>query len=132
MKKVALITTNKILAQSFDSAIQCMENLDFELILLLNSRQALLDAEILEIDVALIDIGFIDAIDNKLPEKGAALSFCERLHKRLPNCHLLLLFSQDDWVNRKMATQAKESKIIDDFVFYDASLKYLLAKLSAY
>lgn len=132
MKKVALITTNKILAQSFDSAIQCIENLDFELILLLNSRQALLDAEILEIDVALIDIGFVDAIDNGVAEKGTTLSFCERLHKRLPNCHILLLFSQDDSANRKMATEAKESKIIDDFVFYDASLKYLLAKLSAY
>lgn len=130
MKKIALITTNKILGQSLDSAVKSMPNLEFELVLLLNSHQALLDAEILEIDVALIDMGSIDIVDNDLKEKETSLSFCERLNKSLPNCHLLLLVSQDDKTNREMATEAKKKKIIDDFVFYNASLKYLLAKLT--
>ena len=34
--------------------------------------------------------------------------------------------------SRKIAAEAKKMKIIDDFVFYDASLKYLLAKLAAF
>lgn len=132
IKKIALITTNKILAQSLDSAIRSMPNLGFEFALLLNSGQALLDAEILEVDVALIDMGLMNEMDCDGKEKETTLSFCERLHNNLPNCHLLLLVSQDDRVNREMATEAKKRNIVDDFVFYDASLKYLLAKLTVF
>ena len=132
MKKIALITTNKILAQSLDSAMKSMSNLEFELFLLLNWKQALIDAEVLEIDVALIDMGLIDIIGNDSGEKETILSFCERLQDRLPNCHLLLLVSQDDPTNRKIALEAKKKKMVDDYVFYDASLKYLLAKVQAF
>lgn len=123
MKKIALITTNKILAQSLEAALKAMPDLKFDLFLFLNSQQALLDAEIFEIDVALIDLAL---------NKETRLSFCEELHKNLPNCHLLLLVSQDDRASRKMASEAKRKKIVDDFVFYDASLKYLLSKLESY
>ena len=126
MKKIALITKNKILAQGIDAAIKAMPDLECELFLLLNSHQALLDAEIFEIDVALIDV-----MDCNAEVKGAPMSFCQVFHENFPNCHLLLLLSQDDNECRKMATEAKKKKIIEDFVFYDASLKYLFAKLSA-
>lgn len=125
MKKIAFITTNKILAQSLDLAIKSNSDVSFDFFLFLNPNQALLDAMIFEIDVALID-----ATDSNI-EKSEA-SFCEVLHKNLPNCHLLLLVSQDDNVSRQKASKAKKDKIIDDFVFYDASLKYLLAKLTAF
>jgi len=132
MKKIALITTNKILAQSLDAVMKSMPDLEFELILLLNSQQALLDAEILEIDVALIDMGLIDVMDNNIEEKETALSLCERLHNSLPNCHLLLIVPQDDKGKRILATEAKQKKIIEDFVFYDSSLKYLFAKVASF
>lgn len=132
MKKIALITTNKILGQSFDSAIKSTPDLEFDLILLLNPSQALLDAEVLEIDIALIDMSSIDVMDNSLIEKEMDLSFCQSLNKNLPNCHLLLLVSQDDKINREIAIQSKKNKIVDDYVFYDASLKYLLAKLKSF
>jgi DNA-binding NarL/FixJ family response regulator len=125
MKKVALITKNKILAQSLDAAMKAMPDLEFEFILLLNTQQALFDAEIFEIDVALIDM--IESGTKETP-----LSFCKGLNKMLPNCHILLLLSQDDHVRRRIATEAKKKKIVDDFVFYDASLKYLFAKLAAF
>lgn len=130
MKKIALITTNKILAQSLDSAMKSMSNLDFQLFLLLNPNQALLDAEVLEIDVALIDMGLIDVVGNN--EKiETILSLCERLHNNIPNANLLLLVSQDDLANRKIAIEAKKKNTVDDYVFYDASLKYLFAKVQA-
>ena len=120
MKKVALITTNKILAQSLVAAMREMADSDFEFFILLDSKQALMDAEIFEIDIALIDL------------KETHLSFCELLHKKLPDAHLLLLVSQDDHARREIAGQAKKKGIVDDFVFYDASLKYLFAKLSSF
>ena len=131
MKKIALITTNKIFAQSFDVAVKAMPYVKFEFFLLLNSNQALLDAEIFEIDIALIDMALFNITDNYLEEKPS-LAFCEKLYQRLPNCHLLLLISQNDMVSHKIAREAKKNKIIDDFVFYDSSLKYLLAKLEAF
>lgn len=127
MKKVALITTNKILAQSLSVAMRNMEDLEFEFFMLLDANQALIDAEIFKIDVALIDI-----MDRGIEEKEALMSFFQEIHKRLPNCHLLLLVSQENSQTREIATEAKKKGIVDDFVFKDASLKYLFAKVSAF
>ena len=127
MKKVALITRNKILAQSLAAAVRGMNDCNFEFFILLDANQAVIDAEVLEIDVALID-----AMDRGTEEKATLVSFCESLKKKLPLCHLLLLVSQDDLARREIATQAKKNGLVDDFVFYDASLKYLFAKLAAY
>ena len=126
MKKIALITRNKLLAQSFAAAIKMMSSSEFELFLLLDPHQALVDAEIFNIDVALVDVW------NTGVQEETSMGFCQALHDSLPNCHLLLLVSQDDMVNRKMAIEAKKHKIIDDFMFYDVSLKYLLSKLTAF
>lgn len=118
MKKVALITTNKILAQSLEAAMKAALELKIDFFLFLNPQQALVDAEVFEIDIALIDASLINLI--------------EELHNKLPECHLLLLVSQDDEARREMATEAKRKGTVDDFVFYDASLKYLFAKLAAF
>lgn len=104
-----------------------MPDVEFEFFLLLNPHQALLDVEIFKVDVALIDVR-----DGDTEKKETPLSFCQGLHQRLPNCHLLLLVSQEDSASRKMAAEAKQKKIVEDFVFYDASLKYLFAKLAAF
>ncbi len=125
MKKIALITTNNILAQSLAATIKTTSKVEFDFFLFLNYDQALLDAEIFEIDVALIDVMAFNS-------KEKPLSFLLRMHENMPNCRLLLLVSQEDKVSRKIASQAKQMKIIDDFVFYDASLKYLFAKLAAF
>ena len=132
MKKIALITTNKILAQSLDFAIKHIPSLEFELTLLLNPYQALVDAEILGIDVALIDMGLIDLLERDIREKAISLNFCKKLKKILPSCHVLLIVSQDDQANRLIADRAKKEKIVDDYMFYDTSLKYLLAKIAAF
>lgn len=132
MKKIALITTNKILAESLSSAIKSIPNLKLDLILLLNPKQALLDVEILEIDIAIIDMSFTDTIDYNLPGKEKSLSFYKEIIKILPNCHILLLVSQADKAKREIAAQAKIKKLVDDYMFYDSSLKYLIAKLKAY
>lgn len=126
MKKIAIITKNRILAESLSIAIEINPDLKCEFFLFLNYPQALLDAEIFEIDVALIDV-----VGCNLKHKEVPLLFWDKMHKTLPNCHLLLLVSQEDLCCREIANQAKEMKIIEDFVFYDASLKYLLAKLAS-
>lgn len=127
MKRIGFITTNKVLAQSLAASMNNNPELGFEPFLLLNPHQTSLDAEVLKIDVAVIDM-----IDNAKKETGTILSLCKKLRDAVPTCCLLLFVSQDDRNGRKMAINAMKSKVADDFVFYDTSLDYLFAKLSAF
>ena len=69
MKKIALITTNKILAESLAASVKAMSDLKFEFFLFLNPHQALLDAEILEINIALIDLALINIVASHIEKK---------------------------------------------------------------
>lgn len=131
MKRIAFITTNKILAQSLEATVEAMVTIQFEFFSLFNFHQVLLDVEILEIDVALIDMGLFDAEGLSGQDKESLFTLCEKIYKKLPNCRLLLLLSQENQGNRAIASEAKKKQVVDDFVFYDASLKYLLAKLTS-
>lgn len=130
MKKIAFITNNNILAESLEETIKAMSKNQFDFFLLLNPQQVLMDVEILEIDVALIDMALFDLNQISKDDKKLHCFLCEKIHKNIPDCKILLLLSQDDQLNRKVALAAKVDRMIDDFVFYDTSLKYLLAKLS--
>lgn len=127
MKKMGFMTTNKVLAQSLGAAVRNNIELGFEFFLLLNPYQASLDAEVLNLDVAVVDV-----IEGGAKETETLLSFCKRLRETVPDCRLLLLVSQDDQPGREMAIRAVKTKVADDFVFYDTSLEYLFAKLAAF
>ena len=126
MKKIGLITTNKVFAQSLASTIKSMPELGFEPELLLNPHQAMLDAELLGIDIVLSDMSVgVGKTSEEL------LCFFDNMCEKLPNCRKLLLVSPDDEAARKMVVEARDRGRIDDYVFNNASLEYLFAKLSA-
>ncbi len=126
MKKIGFITTNKIFAQSFAVTMNTRKDLDFKLFLLLNPEQARLDIEIMNIDIAVVDIVEIASKSHR------ALSlFCNQLREAKVDMRILLLASQEDQVDRKLAISAVKNGDADDFVFYDTSLDYLFAKLAA-
>lgn len=127
MKKIGFITTNKVLAQSLAAAVKNNPDLRLEPFLLLNYHQATLDAEVLRIDIAVVDV-----MDVTSKETETALSICKKLRQTVPGCRLFLLVSQDNKKGRKMAVNAIKSRAADDFVFYDTSLEYLFAKLAAF
>lgn len=126
MKRIGFITTNKVLAQSLAAAVASRPELGLQPFLLLNPRQAALDAEVLGLDVAVVDI-----MDGASEQTDAILSFCRELRQSISGCRLLLLASQADAAGRSMVVDAMKSGVADDFVFYDTSLEYLFAKLSA-
>jgi len=126
MKKVGFVTTNKVLAQSLATIIKNYHELQVEPFMLLNPHQASLDAEVLKIDVAVVDI------NAGAPDKCSALwSLCEALRQTLPDCQILLFVPQDDKEGLDTAMKAIMMKAADDFVFYDSSLDYLFTKLVA-
>lgn len=127
MKNIGFITTNTMLAQSLATMVKNHSDLSLEPFLLLDPHQATLDAEVLKIDIAVVDV--IDGVSDKAE---TALSFCKVVRQAIPACRLLLLVSQDDKLGRNMAINAMKNKDADDFVFYDTSLDYLFAKLAAF
>ena len=127
MTKIGFITTNKVLGQSLSSAINSKPNLGFEPFILLNLDQAALDVEVLQIDVAVIDI-----LDSVSTQNTSVLSVCKKIRRASPSCRLLLFLSQDDIRGKATAVAAVQGEIADDFVFYDTSLEYFFAKLSAF
>ncbi|MGI5848522.1 MAG: hypothetical protein ACOX8Q_00390 [Christensenellales bacterium] len=127
MKKIGFITTNKVFAQSLAAVVKSKPDLRLEPFLLLNPHQATLDADLVRIDIAVVDV-----MDVTPKETKTALAICKKLRQTVPGCQLLLLVSQDNKKGRKMAIDAIKSRTVDDFVFYDTSLEYLFAKLEAF
>ena len=126
MKTVALITARRVLVQSLANVIEAWPELGLEPQLLLNMEQAPLDAEVLRIDVAVID-----QIDSTAERMVAALKLCAQIRSSVMSCRLILLLPQENAAGRDMVVEAKRGGSIDDFAFQDTSVEYLLAKLVA-
>ncbi len=126
MIKLGFISSNKILVQSIAAVIKNNTDFAFETFALLNPSQAALDAAILELDIAVIDLaaGFFRTPD-------ALWSFCKSIRQDVPACNTLLLVPQEDDEMRSLAMKAKKDEFAGDFVFADSSLDYLLTKLIA-
>ena len=123
MKKIGLISTNRLLAQSLHAALDSLVDLELELIPLQNLNQAVLDADVLQIDIAVVDILCCTKGDI---EQARAL--CQNLRSQLPECKIMILVSQENELGKRAAMNAKKRMLIDDFIFYDTSLDYLITK----
>ncbi|HHU07440.1 MAG TPA: hypothetical protein GXZ59_03745 [Clostridiaceae bacterium] len=73
----------------------------------------------------------------EVPESGIyrlterCLQIADEIKKYLPRVKRLLLCSERDAESSRAAIRAKQEKRIDDFLFYDASVKFLFSKLEA-
>lgn len=57
------------------------------------------------------------------------LALCKKIRKQTPGCKLILMCSEQDEENVRQVVNAKGKKLIDDFVFYDVTIDYLVSKL---
>ena len=103
MKTVLFISSNKMLGQGLSSAIQAKPELEVQWAGQLPYPQAIIGVEI-----------------------------CRSLRRGEPGVKILLLVRPEQAAVRKVAVEAKNTALADDFVFYDSSLTYLLAKLAAF
>ena len=60
------------------------------------------------------------------------LALCARLRMRAPGCKLLLLCPEQDKAGVDAVMAAKQNGRVDDFLFYDATIEYLAAKVSSF
>ena len=124
MKTVLFISSNKMLGQGLSVAIQSKPELDFQWAAQLNYPQAIIGIHVFHAHVVILDI--VDQVDMEL-----AVEMCRSIQRDERGTKILLLVRPERAAVRKVAVEAKNSGLADDFVFYDSSLTYLLAKLEA-
>lgn len=124
MKSILFISANKILGQGLLEAILSKPELGFQWTAQLNYSQAIIGAEIFQTDVVILDV--VDQTDMEY-----ALKISEALRQCNGVIKILLLVRSEQDIVRRNSVNAKNKGLIDNFVFYDSSLAYLLAKLAA-
>ena len=125
MKTVLFISSNKMLGQGLSAAFQSKPELDFLWAAQLNYSQAVVGIDIFHADVLIMDIA--DQADME-----QAVDICRSIRQNEQDIKILFLVRPEQAVVRKVAVEAKNVGLADDFVFYDSSLTYLLAKLAAF
>lgn len=125
MKTVLFISSNKMLGQGLSAAFQSKPELDFLWAAQLNYSQAVVGIDIFHADVVILDIA--DQADME-----QAVDICRSIRQNEQDIKILFLVRPEQAVVRKVAVEAKNVGLADDFVFYDSSLTYLLAKLAAF
>ena len=125
MKTVLFISSNKMLGQGLSAAFQSKPELDFLWAAQLNYPQAVVGIDIFHADVVILD--FADQADME-----QAVDICRSIRQNEQDIKILFLVRPEQAVVRKVAVEAKNVGLADDFVFYDSSLSYLLAKLAAF
>ena len=125
MKTVQFISSNKMLGQGLSAAVQSKPELDFLWAAQLNYPQAVVGINIFHADVVILDV--VDQADIE-----QAVEICRSIRRNEHDVKILLLVRPEQPIVRKVAVDAKNAELADDFVFYDSSLTYLLAKLAAF
>lgn len=124
MKTVLFVSSNKILGQGLSAAILSKPEFNFRWEAQLQYSQAIVGADVFHADVVLLDVA--DQVDMK-----RALEICQSLRQNSQTTKILLLVRPEQAAVRVQAVDAKNAGQVDNFVFYDSSLSYLLAKLAA-
>ena len=124
MKRVLFISSNKMLGQGLSTAIQSKPELNFLWAAQLNYAQAIVGVNIFHADVVILDV--VDQADME-----QAVEICRTIRRDEPYVKSLFLVRPGQALVRRVAVNTKNTGVVDDFVFYDSSLTYLLAKLEA-
>lgn len=123
--KILFVMNRKILSDALIE--QAKPDRRFELLAEDNYALAVLTAEAFTPDIVVIEVP--ESGQNKSIED--CLAICDSIHDNLSDCKGLLICSENDSRTCKVAIQAKRDKRIDDFFYYDSSMKYLISKLES-
>lgn len=122
MTRALLVMSEKIFSQCLRQSLEG----DFQCYIENNYERAAVTANLCRADVVLIDMPFESR--EKLEK---IYGICKEIRQENPGCKLMLMCAPDGEAASQSAINAKKNKIIDDFVYYDTSWKYLFSKLRA-
>ncbi len=121
MHTIALLMTRKPVAQGL---IKKLERPSIRLCYESDYAKANSLVHVIGANIALIEIAETGRYD-----AGFCLSLCKGLHESIQSCKLLVMCPEQDESSIAAVIDSKHEGIIEDFVFYDASIDYLASKL---
>jgi len=124
MRKIMLVMHRRVLAQSLVNLMR--DDPEREFFAEYIYENAPMTAEIRKADEAVIEM--IEGDDEQI---GECIDICRAIKAAAPECRLLLMCPENSSDGRHAAEEARRSGLIDDYVFYDASLDYLISKLDS-
>jgi len=65
-------------------------------------------------------------------DTGFCLALCNRIRMKAPGCKLLLLCPEQDEIIIAAAIEAKRDGHVDDFLFCDATIDFIMAKILSF
>ena len=124
MQKVLLVMRRKVLAQAIMNSLRDDGRFSFSAEYIYEN--APITALAIRPDCAVVEV----------PESGEhpadeTLPVCDGIRESCPGCKVLLLCPENSRESTAAAVRAKRGGRIEDFVFYDSSMDYLVAKLAS-
>lgn len=124
LRKLMLIMHRKILVETLISGLRDYN--EFEFIAEYDYNEAQTAVCVNQPEIILLEI----------PESGAVtskdcLTFCDAVKEKNRSCKIMLLCPERNADACICTEQALHDKRIDDFVYYDTSMRYLVSKLRA-
>ncbi len=75
------------------------------------------------------NVAVIEVTETDRHNVSYCLALCQQLRQLVPKCKLLVMCPEQDENGVKQVVDAKLTKKIDDFVFYDVTVDYLTSKI---
>ena len=125
MRKIGFLTKNRLMVEGISVAAERRGKDTMELFGLWDMDQALLDIEILGIEIVIIDTA-----DDKFTNAGALVDFLDELNELFPECKKVILSYYGDICKGVISKGFRDGRV-HDFLFQDVSLEYLFAKIEA-
>lgn len=124
MKKILLVMDRKVLAEALLLEMKNISDLTF--CKEYNYKKAVITAEIFQPNILLLEIP-----ESQKISLGQCLEICDEIRNIFPECKILLLTPEGNQKAREMAIQAVQQGRVNDFIYYDTSMEYLVSKIKS-
>jgi len=123
LKRLLLIMYRKLMSDAMVSALS--ESAEFELFVEHNYANAVGAALTYMPSIALVEIP-----ENRGALVSDYLEICAAIRRAVPRCKLMLMCPENSEESKHAAVDAMSKGAIDDFIYYNVSMDYLLSKLA--
>lgn len=124
MKKIVLVMDRKVLAEAL--LLEMKNNTGMKIYTEYDYHKATVSVDIFRPDAVLIELP-----ETKEISAEECLKICDEIREVDAACKILLLAPEGDPKACELTIQAVRDGRIDDFLYYDTSMKYLISKLEA-
>ena len=124
MPNVLLVVHRRAIVQALIDKLQ--KNFGISLVYEANFSHAETVAVLHNAEVVLIEVA-----ESGMHNLDYCLNLCQEIRGLVPECKLIIMCSEQDEESVKRVIKAKWEGKIDDFVFYDVTMDYLVSKLKS-